>query len=360
MTVGAIVIETEFKVSRWFYKLLDLRVLTTNTISTHDIRLKGSFLFVIAITMPYSTPSTSSSRTAASLYQANLFDVNRKNPRVEPQDRLSDIDSEDEPPPSHPSTPPRPLLVVDTALSPQSQSSFPVNQIPTACPAHPSPLVKPLKSSFKRRLSFPPALPPRPAVHRRASDPSPPPFEREPTASPKAVHFRESKLETVCFFRETAKPSALLTRSPPPPTPCYVINTAGSDPIPNPSPASQGVVIIEDVHMEEMTMKGSIVVRNYAYEKAVAVLFTMDDWQTRSEVVARYSASLPSTEGEWDRFGFSIHLDHQALSLASRTMYLAARFSAAGGEWWDNNCGKNYCIRFSQGLSFSAAVCGSY
>ncbi|KAF8906673.1 putative phosphatase regulatory subunit-domain-containing protein [Mucidula mucida] len=100
--------------------------------------------------------------------------------------------------------------------------------------------------------------------------------------------------------------------------------------------------------MEEMTMKGSIVVRNYAYEKAVAVLFTMDDWQTRSEVVARYSASLPSTEGEWDRFDFSIHLDHQALSLASRTMYLAARFSAAGGEWWDNNCGKNYCIRFSQ------------
>ncbi|KAF9043845.1 hypothetical protein BDZ89DRAFT_1059318 [Hymenopellis radicata] len=322
--------------------------------------------------MPYSTPSTS--RTTASLYQANLFDI------FSGRHKYPSRNSEDEPPSNLP-TPPRPLLV-DTgrhSLSPQSQSPSSVNQTSKVCApnaAHPSPTVlsngKPLKSSFKRRLSFPPTPSPsleRPRVHRRrASDPSPQPFEREEsqtTAPPKTVHF-ESKLETVCFFRESAKPSALLARNtspPPPPTSFliplyYVINTAESDPIPSPAFSPSQEVIIEDVHMEELTMKGSVVVRNIAYEKVVAVLFTMDDWQTRSEVVGHYSASLSSlpssiasessVAGEWDRFNFSIRLDHHALTLASRTMYLTARFSAAGGEWWDNNRGKNYCIHFSQ------------
>ncbi|KAF9038371.1 hypothetical protein BDZ89DRAFT_1061346 [Hymenopellis radicata] len=335
--------------------------------------------------MPYSTPSTS--RTTASLYQANLFDIftgRHKYPSrspIESQDRLSDIDSEDERPSNLP-TPPRPLLVVDTdrhSLSSQSQSPSSVNQTSKVCApnaAHPSPTVlsngKPLKSSFKRRLSFPPIPSPsleRPGVHRRrTSDPSPQPFEREEsqtTAPPKTVHF-ESKLETVCFFRESAEASALLARNtspPPPPTSFliplrYVINTAESDPIPSPAFSPSQEVIIEDVHMEELTMKGSVIIRNIAYEKAVAVLFTIDDWQTRSEVVGHYSASLSSlpssitsessVAGEWDRFNFSIHLDHQTLTLASRTMYVTARFSAAGGEWWDNNRGNNYCIHFSQ------------
>ena len=39
---------------------------------------------------------------------------------------------------------------------------------------------------------------------------------------------------------------------------------------------------------------GSVLVRNVAYNKTVAIRFTLDDWQTTSEVTAHYVSSLPS------------------------------------------------------------------
>ncbi|KAG6853177.1 hypothetical protein C0991_006317 [Blastosporella zonata] len=157
-----------------------------------------------------------------------------------------------------------------------------------------------------------------------------------------------------------------------------------------------------------LALKGTLIVRNLAYEKTVAVRFTLDDWDTTSEVSAYYVASLPSLPPSiyvpgsglipssssdaldlsplsspsgmtptWDRFAFTIRLDDYAPSLASRTLWLVARFgtpaakvvlaaggglgepramvqmggggvggSATGNEWWDNNGGRNYKVAF--------------
>jgi hypothetical protein len=121
-------------------------------------------------------------------------------------------------------------------------------------------------------------------------------------------------------------------------------------------------------------------VRNLAYEKHVAVRFTLDDWRTTNEVSARHVMSLPclplqlvpKTFGDviagtgvgtgqdleqkdekekekgaiWDRFAFTIRLQDYA-GVNEKVLWLVARFATGGGgEWWDNNNGGNYHVAF--------------
>ncbi|KAF9469496.1 hypothetical protein BDZ94DRAFT_1327762 [Collybia nuda] len=115
-----------------------------------------------------------------------------------------------------------------------------------------------------------------------------------------------------------------------------------------------------------LALTGTLLVRNLAYEKTVAVRFTLDDWHTTSEVAAHYRASLPalpprihragsgvrstttdtspptsddSDEAEagtsvpnstpqWDRFAFTIRLEDYHPTLSTRTLWLVARYVA--------------------------------
>jgi hypothetical protein len=104
-------------------------------------------------------------------------------------------------------------------------------------------------------------------------------------------------------------------------------------------------------------------VRNIAYEKLVAARFTLDDWTTVSEVLARYTdtghhGDSPDSEegggGKWDRFAFSISLECYAARRAF-TLLLAVRFTAPGvGEWWDNNGGDNFRVVLAHPQSSSS------
>ena len=107
-------------------------------------------------------------------------------------------------------------------------------------------------------------------------------------------------------------------------------------------------VKLEKLELAEdgMSVNGRIRLRNLAFEKWVAVRFTFDRWQTTSEVTARYVESLPG--GAHDHFQFTIRLSDMMSRIEEKTMLLAVRYSAAGREIWDNNCGENYKIAFSR------------
>nr|GAT54409.1 predicted protein [Mycena chlorophos] len=97
---------------------------------------------------------------------------------------------------------------------------------------------------------------------------------------------------------------------------------------------------------------GTIAVRNLAFDKRVAVRFTLDDWQTTSEVTARYQESMPG--GKVDLFAFNIRLNDVLARIDGKRMAVAVRYNAAGREMWDNNGGKNYLATFKRVRSEAA------
>lgn len=95
-------------------------------------------------------------------------------------------------------------------------------------------------------------------------------------------------------------------------------------------------------------VRGTVLVRNLAYGKHVAARFTMDRWQTTSEVTARYVESVLG--GAYDRFEFAIRLaDYLGRKIWGRALEVAIRYSCDGhGDMWDNNQGKNYIAQFGR------------
>ena len=117
-----------------------------------------------------------------------------------------------------------------------------------------------------------------------------------------------------------------------------------------------------------------IVMQNVAYKNHVDVRFTLDNWQTTSEVRAKHVVSVLSLPWEvsktktlgdavglianssssaaalstWNRFSFTIRSEDHAYKLQDRTPWLVSRYSTGegGSEWWDNNSGKNYKVAF--------------
>lgn len=274
---------------------------------------------------------------------------------------------------------------------------------------------KPLKSSLKSSsstlsITTPPIEPQRTNnyLHLRSrSEPS------TPTAhAPKNVHFPDTDigLASIRIFSRSARPTAVSTPDdetetegedqpssgfPFPKIPSAIPNiemdTAISSVVPVTNHPPHANILIESLTFSQASSKGvnphlsgTLLVRNLAYEKHVAVRFTLDEWQTISEVRAQYVVSVPSlpplfslsssssskkTVGDlialgtdncgWDRFSFIIRLEDYAHSLGSRVLWLAARYrvhstylasstevSGPGGEWWDNNNGGNYRVAF--------------
>ena len=102
-------------------------------------------------------------------------------------------------------------------------------------------------------------------------------------------------------------------------------------------------VAVENIDFVGTTVEGVVRVRNIAFEKWIAVRFTLDKWQTTSEVTARYKESFPNST--FDRFTFSIKLADVLSRAEEKTLFLAVRYSVAGREIWDNNSGRNYQVR---------------
>lgn len=233
----------------------------------------------------------------------------------------------------------------------------------------------------------------------------------------KNVHFAESDdgLESVRVYKLTGKPanisrpageeteteteaepSAYPFPNSPGPSPLAaqsslpIIDSDQSTPLPNSSNPNANIYIesLSLPRSRPAALYGSILVRNVAFEKQVALRFTLDNWQTTSEVSCKHVTSLShlpppfprsrtvgdaigrlanadasSQELKWDRFSFVIHLELYEQKLVEHNIVFVGRYTApAVGEWWDNNDGRNYHVSFkrppptspSQNRSFTA------
>lgn len=210
---------------------------------------------------------------------------------------------------------------------------------------------QPIKSSLKSAR--------RPELHVVTSGC----FAKSEPATPthaKAVHF-DSKLEHVKLFLAEQKPLAVSRDGSPTSDtsgdefPPFIYGGGGRGNkqvkmlVPNmPSPPrKQDNVALQELVLsqDQRTVTGSVRVRNIAYEKWLAVRFTLDWWQTTSEVTARYDKSIE--DGAFDIFMFTIRLHDIWLRIEEKTISIALRYTVAGQEYWDNNAGMNYHIKFA-------------
>ena len=296
--------------------------------------------------------------------------------------------------PPSPLAPDRFLSVLPTLSSQYNQSPL-VTRTPVPIAATRSitfPFHKPLKSSLKTGHGKETFALTQPHV----------PGDTFPSSSQRSVRFKDTDdgLETIHLFHATGRPSALLDLDPDTDSDtdtdtdtddasslsslfqCLIRAgaTAGATPLAlalAPLKVTQMPLIPSlhippnhNIYLESLSpillasarhplLRGTVRVRNIAYEKRVAARFTIDDWTTVSEVLALHSGPAVShhdngdgEDGKWDRFAFSISLEFYAPRLAGAssrshafTLLLAVRFTAPGvGEWWDNNGGDNFRI----------------
>lgn len=182
---------------------------------------------------------------------------------------------------------------------------------------------------------------------------------------PKYVHF-DTQLEHVKHFIAQQRPAAVSRTGSPIeteteeepeayPFPAMVQPKAGTVKLvlPNFPTATVRAAADKDAYVDSLEMdkdgrniKGIVRVKNLAFEKWVAIRFTLDHWRTVSEVSAEYLDSPPSKAGAQDRFTFTIKLQDLLSRIEDKTMFLAVRYTVGGREIWDNNDGQNYRIEF--------------
>jgi hypothetical protein len=98
---------------------------------------------------------------------------------------------------------------------------------------------------------------------------------------------------------------------------------------------------------DNKTLAGSVAVANLAFQKIVVARFTLDYWETTSEVLAEYNNDVhekQQTDG-YDRFNFNIKLADQA-NLEAKTMFFCVKYAVNGVEYWDNNNSTNFQVNF--------------
>ena len=105
-------------------------------------------------------------------------------------------------------------------------------------------------------------------------------------------------------------------------------------------------VRIENVSLDGTALVGTVIVRNVAFTKWVAVRFTLDAWLTTSEVAAHHISSL--RDDTFDRFEFRIRLVDYMNGIEFKRLIFCARFSVEGRQMWDSNGGRNYEVGFEK------------
>ncbi|KAJ6263272.1 hypothetical protein Dda_1833 [Drechslerella dactyloides] len=178
---------------------------------------------------------------------------------------------------------------------------------------------------------------------------------------PKVVHF-DSHLEHVRHFIHSERPTAVSAGSSPVES---GMDTDSEYPFPSDEPPfeweiglpnfpdrvdrSSAMVRVEKVTLshDKKALLGSVAVANISFQKLVVARFTLDYWQTTSEVAAEYTNDIRRrhTDDGYDRFTFKVKLEDMA-NLENKTLFFCVRYRVDSKEFWDNNNSINYQVDF--------------
>lgn len=100
-------------------------------------------------------------------------------------------------------------------------------------------------------------------------------------------------------------------------------------------------ICLENVMVSDMTVIGTIKVRNLDFCKEVRVRYSWDNWTTHANIMARYVAG--SCDGPTDRFSFGFTIPRRYVGVGDK-VFFAVFYKVAGQEYWDNNNGYNYML----------------
>ena len=122
-------------------------------------------------------------------------------------------------------------------------------------------------------------------------------------------------------------------------------------------------VCLENAYMaDRSTVRGTVRVQNLCMNKKVSVRYTTNNWMRTADLEAEYVPTTSSGGGGGDGFSdqFSFKLSTAPLAVGQKIQF-CLRYEPLdhGGDFWDNNDGKNYvfqCLSISkQPVSLSSS-----
>lgn len=136
----------------------------------------------------------------------------------------------------------------------------------------------------------------------------------------------------------------------------WSLSTPNFPSIPGPKPHSsepEPMVYLENLFLsaDKNNLVGHVAVKNIAFEKHVNVRYSLDYWQTVSQVDATYNddARKKLKDMGYDRFTFSINMNLLPQHiLTQKPMHLCVRYTTDNNEYWDNNGFQNFQLDFKR------------
>lgn len=120
---------------------------------------------------------------------------------------------------------------------------------------------------------------------------------------------------------------------------------------PAPLSVSGKQIQVESITLDALTrsLRGTLRVRNLAFEKRVWIRYTTDHWRSYADLDARYLQSCSTPDLPQDQFTFDLVLSQVFpgdMNVAGRSLEFAAQYQVLGSVYWDNHEGLNYDVHF--------------
>ncbi len=103
---------------------------------------------------------------------------------------------------------------------------------------------------------------------------------------------------------------------------------------------SKSIVLLESAYsyyaspQSNLTLAGTVIVKNLAYDKKVEIVYTQDGWETSSVALAKYASS----NGSLETWSFSAPYSER------KAVEFAVKYTVNGYSAWDNKFNSNYKV----------------